>query len=238
MFQSLRRYAEWLHLRWPAGTVEALPEVREDGSTSVPGLFIAGDLAGTPLLKFALDSGARLAQRTASELRGSRSPEGLVDLAIVGGGVAGMAAALEAKRAGLTFEVLEAAQPFFTIVHFPKAKPIFTYPLAMTPAGSLQVKAEVKEALVDELDAQVRAAGIEARAARAERVERLGADHLVVHLTGGGTVRARRVIVAIGRSGDFRLLDVPGEDLPKVYNRLHDPMEYAGRKAMVVGGGD
>lgn len=238
MIRALRRYAEWLHLRWPAGTVEALPEVKSDGSTSVPGLFVAGDLAGTPLLKFALDSGARLAQRAADELKGSQPPDGLVDLVIVGGGVSGMAAALVAKRAGLSFQVLEAAQPFFTIVNFPKAKPIFTYPLGMTPAGSLQVKAEVKEALVEELDAQVSAAGIEARAARAEKVERRGADHLVVHLSGGGTVSARRVIVAIGRSGDFRLLEVPGEELPKVYNRLHDPMEYAGRKAMVVGGGD
>lgn len=238
MLDALRRYAAWLHLRWPAGTVEALPEVREDGSTSVPGLLIAGDLAGTPLLKFALDSGARMARRVAGELAGSDAPSGRLDLVIVGGGVAGMAAAVEARRAGLSFEVVESAQPFFTLVNFPKGKPIFTYPHAMTPAGSLQVRAEVKEALVEELDAQVREAGITVREARAERVERRGGDDLVVHLSGGGRISARRVLVAIGRSGDFRKLHVPGEDLPKVFNRLHDPMEYAGRRALVVGGGD
>ncbi len=238
MLAALRRYADWLHLRWPAGTVEALPEVQEDGTTAVPGLFIAGDLGGTPLLKFALDSGAKLAQRVACESAGRATIAGRLDLVIVGGGVAGMAAALEVKRAGLRFEVLEAAQPFFTIVNFPKAKPIFTYPLAMTPSGSLQVRAEVKEELVEELDRQVRSAGIEVRSGRAERVERRGTDHLVVHLSDGEPIEAHAVIVAIGRSGDFRLLRVPGEELPKVYNRLHDPMEYAGRKAMVVGGGD
>ena len=53
----LYRYARWLHLQWPAGTVEKLPEVRPDGSTSVPGLYVVGDLTGVPLLKFSSDSG-------------------------------------------------------------------------------------------------------------------------------------------------------------------------------------
>ena len=46
------------------------------------------------------------------------------------------------------------------------------------------------------------------------------------------------MIVAIGRSGNFRKLGVPGEDLDKVYNRLFDPKEFAGKNALVVGGGD
>src|SRR6185503_5226834 len=49
------RYTRWLHTRWPAGSVEKLPEIGSDGSTNVPGVYIAGDLSGIPLLKFALD---------------------------------------------------------------------------------------------------------------------------------------------------------------------------------------
>jgi ferredoxin len=45
-------------------------------------------------------------------------------------------------------------------------------------------------------------------------------------------------LVAIGRSGNFRRLNVPGEDLDKVANRLHDPRDFAGAQALVVGGGD
>src|SRR6185369_7192997 len=37
---------------------------------------------------------------------------------------------------------------------------------------------------------------------------------------------------------DFRRLGVPGEDLDKVSNRLLDPADYAGRRVVVVGGGD
>ncbi|RJP30855.1 MAG: 4Fe-4S binding protein, partial [Phycisphaerales bacterium] len=51
-------------------------------------------------------------------------------------------------------------------------------------------------------------------------------------------VRARRVIVAIGRSGHFRTLGAVGEHKPKVYHRLHDPKDFAGRNVLVVGGGD
>src|SRR5439155_909769 len=42
----------------------------------------------------------------------------------------------------------------------------------------------------------------------------------------------------IGRSGNFRMLGVPGEDKDKVYNRLHDPKEFADKDVLVVGGGD
>jgi len=39
----IARYTRWLHTRWPAGAVEKLPEVGEDGSTNVPGLYVCGD---------------------------------------------------------------------------------------------------------------------------------------------------------------------------------------------------
>jgi NosR/NirI family transcriptional regulator, nitrous oxide reductase regulator len=241
MISALARYAHWLHLRWPAGTVEKLPEVNADGTTALPGVRVVGDLTGVPLLKFAADSGARAAQAVAMELKTARadgdSENGTVDLAIVGGGVAGIAAALEAKKLGLSFVVFEASQPFATLVNFPKEKPIFTYPTDLKPAGDLALTAEVKEALVAELEAQRCAAGIEPRRARIERLERQG-GWIMLHHPDGEPFRARRVIVAIGRSGNHRKLGVSGEQLAKVYNRLHDPKEYAGQRVLVVGGGD
>jgi thioredoxin reductase/Fe-S-cluster-containing hydrogenase component 2 len=83
----------------------------------------------------------------------------------------------------------------------------------------------------------VAAAGIEVTRARAERVGR-GQGHLLVILAEGEPLRARRVLVAIGRSGSFRPLDVPGEGPGRVYHRLHDPADFAGKRTLVVGGGD
>ena len=234
----LKRYAHWLHTRWPAGTVEKLPEVGENGRTNIPGLYVTGDLTGIPLLKFSLDSGVRVVREIADDLGGSGdSGSQVLDLAIVGAGVSGMAAAMEARERGLSYRVLESAEPFFTIVNFPRKKPIYTYPRNMTPEGNLQVRAEVKEDLLAELERQVEAAGIEVTPGRVEAVRKKG-DRFELEMAEGESVVARRVVVAIGRNGDFRRMEVPGEDLDKVYNRLHDPQDFCGQKAVVVGGGD
>lgn len=197
-------YAHWLHTRWPAGTVEKLPETGTDGGTNLPGVRIVGDLTGIPLLKFSADTGARAVQAVLREPDFKPGVDNILDLAIIGAGVSGIAAALEAKKAGLKFKVLEAVQPFSTIVNFPKGKPIYTYPTGMTPAGQMKLSATVKEALIEELEAQRKVAGIEPVALRIERIERQGGE-LILHAA-KETVRARRVIVAIGRSGSYRQL--------------------------------
>src|SRR5437773_5330915 len=259
LFRPFQLYTRWLHARWPAGTVEKLPLVNEDGSTAVPGLFIVGDLTGIPLLKFSAHTGARAVQTivkdpafqvrkqdarppaaegaNGGEKADRRESREVLDLVIVGGGVSGMSAALEARRSGLAFKLLEASEPFSTVVNFPKAKPIYTYPTDMVPAGVLKITARVKEPLVEELRAQTLAQGIAPAMARAEKVVRRG-NLLEVVIPKAESLLAHRVIVAIGRSGNFRKLGCPGEGLDKVYNRLHDPKDFAGQPVLVVGGGD
>ncbi len=236
----MSRYTHWLHTRWPAGTVEKLPDVGDDGRTSIPGVRIVGDLTGIPLLKFSVHTGARAVKAimAESDFRPSRDPsDPIVDLAIIGAGVSGMSAALEARKHGLATIVYEAVEPFTTIANFPKAKPIFTYPTEMVPEGDLTVTADVKEALLEELDEQRAKAGIEPVHARVQILSANG-QHLELKLADGHLRKARRVIVAIGRTGNYRKLGVPGEKLDKVYNRLYDPMEFAERDVLVVGGGD
>jgi len=170
----------------------------------------------------------------AAGLGGSRDST-TTDLVIVGAGPAGVNAALEARKLGMSNILLDAAEPFATIAAFPVAKPIFTYPAALVPEGALRLTADLKEPLLDELREQAR--GLEVMHERAERVSReRGA--LRVHLASGGSLLARRVLVAIGRSGDFRRLGVPGESQGHVSNRLHDPGAFVGRRVLVVGGGD
>ncbi|HEY6050301.1 MAG TPA: NAD(P)-binding domain-containing protein, partial [Thermoanaerobaculia bacterium] len=250
MANPIARYTQWLHTRWPAGTVEKLPDAREDGTTAVPGVRIVGDLTGVPLLKFSSDTGARAVEAIAAEPdfakgRGGSAPAegeaGTVDIAIVGGGVSGIAAAVHARKLGLTYQVFEATEIFSTVANFPKGKPIYTYPTDMTPAGEIQFRSEVhpKEQLLADLEAERRKAGVEVTLARIERIERKSGALLLHHGDKARTVtKARRAIVAIGRSGNHRRLGVPGENLDKVFNRLYDPKEFAGRRALVVGGGD
>ncbi len=229
--------------------VEPGPEVRASGATNLPGVTVVGDLTGVPLLKFALDTGAGAVEHIEPE-----APDGELDLVIVGGGVAGMSTAVAAQQKGLRFVLIEAAEVFATVVNFPKKKLIFTYPVEWKPRGDLEVGAGVKEELVAELMSQVEGKGLPV-------VLGVGADHVravpagyEVVLKPGGEPRpwegdalpaafktplvARCVVVALGRSGNFRRLNVPGEDLPKVSNRLIDPAKFKGQKVLVVGGGD
>ena len=236
MLRWLKSYAHWIHLQFPGGEVEQLPRVNEHFETNVPGVYVVGDLADVPLLKFSLDSGVK-AVRHITEKSGLKTatPDALYDIVILGAGASGMAAAREAKAQGLSFVVLEAKQRFATIKDFQRHKPIYTYPEAMTPAGALQVSAPVKEALVDELETQTE--DIPVRHAEADRVERSD-GHLAVITDAGERIEGQRVIVAIGRSGNFRSLGVPGEARPHVHHRLQDPTHYAGQDVLVIGGGD
>jgi NosR/NirI family nitrous oxide reductase transcriptional regulator len=241
----ITRYTHWLHTRWPAGHVEKLPVVNDDGSTNIAGLYVVGDLRGVPLLKLSADSGARavrLIAGSASLAKQGRDDDDVHDIAIIGGGVSGFAAALEARERDLRFILFEASEPFSTIVNFPKAKPIYTYPTEMTPAGELQFhdKSDVKEGLLEDLREQTIERGIEPIFEHVETVKRSrGMFEIRTRADDGGQAyRARRVIVGIGRSGNYRSLGVPGQNLDKVYHRLYDPSDHRDQNVLVVGGGD
>src|ERR1043165_6255838 len=105
----LSRYTKWLHTQWPAGTVEKLPVSGPGGVTALPGVRIVGDLTGIPLLKFSSHTGAEAVREILKDEGGRRKAEGeQLDLAIIGAGVAGISAAIEAKKAGLNFVIFEA----------------------------------------------------------------------------------------------------------------------------------
>ncbi|WP_251930797.1 FAD-dependent oxidoreductase, partial [Salinibacter ruber] len=156
MLDALARYANWLHLQWPAGKPEKLPKVDDHFRTNVDGVYVVGDLAGVPLLKFSVEGGAQAVRDLLTRGIDPVEPtgaDGPYDVVIIGAGASGMAAAREAQKSGLSFCVLESQRRFATIKDFQAGKPIYTYPEAMTPASDLEVTAQVKEALVDELEA-------------------------------------------------------------------------------------
>ncbi|MFW6218053.1 MAG: NAD(P)-binding domain-containing protein [Verrucomicrobiota bacterium] len=234
----LERYTNWLHTRWPAGGVEKEPKVNDDGTTSIKGVRVVGDLTGVPLLKFSADTGTKAVRAILGESDFEKGAgAGVYDLAIIGAGVGGFSAAVEAKKAGLNYVLFEADESFSTIHNFPRKKPIYTYPTEMKHAGDVHFDSNVKEHLLEELNAQKKEHGIEITRAKVDHIER-GGGRLRLHFAEGDPVEAQRVIVAIGRTGNFRKLNVPGEGMAKVSNRLIDASEHSGQKVLVVGGGD
>ena len=139
MLSLVKRYSHWLHTQWPAGPVEKGPAISEGGSTALKGVRIVGDLTGVPLLKFSADSGAKAVQAILQEpdFTAQAHPKGHdYDLVIIGAGVSGISAAIEAKKAGLHTVLYEADESFSTLHNFPARSRSTPIPAKCGPQAS------------------------------------------------------------------------------------------------------
>lgn len=215
-----------------------LPHVGPDFQTNVPGLYIAGELGGMGLIRNAIEQGQQAMGEIAGRLKHGRRDRSLdADVIVVGAGPAGISASLAAKISGLRAVTLEQEELGGTVSHYPRGKLVMTAPAVLPGFGKMKFREVGKEALLDFWKDVIARAGL--RIDYGERVETLErTDHVFTLRTTRRTLRASAVLLAIGRRGTPRRLDVPGEDLPKVVYRLIDPRQYAGLDVLVVGGGD
>jgi putative YpdA family bacillithiol system oxidoreductase len=214
-----------------------LPVVGPDFETNVPGIFIAGELGGMGLIRNAVEQGRQAVESVRKRLKDLPKKNGVADLLIIGAGPAGFSAALSAHEKGLDYIVLEQDSLGGTVAHYPRGKVVMSRPVVLPLAGPMPGKEMTKEKLIAFWTQAEAKTGVRIR--YHERVEKISpdADGFEVR-TGQGVFRARAVLLAIGRRGTPRKLDVPGEELSKVVYRLTDPDQYLGRQVLVVGGGD
>jgi polyferredoxin len=134
---------------------------------------------------------------------------------------------------------LESSGLFQTIENFPKGKPILAKPDQYVSKSPLPIEDGTKETLLAEMRDALKAKGpLQAKVGIRVHQIRRRSGRLEVETSTGEKLRALRVILAIGKSGDARQLGVEGEDLPHVSNRLFDPGEFKDEDVLVVGGGD
>lgn len=236
----LSRYFNWLQKGNPTGLVDRFPEIDEKGETSVKGIYVIGDLTGIPLLKLAAESGKKIIDTFDADAQFQSQRKSMAadyDIVIVGGGISGISAAIEALKRGYKFIVLESAQRFSTVINFPKGKPIYSEPASVQQHAALKINDGTKESLLSDLEEQI--ATLHLPVSEGEMVDVIKKKGDVFEVVSKkGTYRAYRVILAIGKSGNARMLGVKGESLPKVFNRLFDPNDHHNEEVLVVGGGD
>ena len=215
-----------------------IPLLSAEFESTVPGVFVAGELGGMGLIRNALAQG-RQAVDAMQKKRRATAP-GKLDLVIVGAGPAGFSASLAAKSHGLQFVTIEQESLGGCVFQYPRAKLVMTQPAEIPLVGKVTFRQTSKEELLEFWQGVERKTGVSGNMRYRERVEsvdRDGTQGFIVR-TSRAEYRAENVLLAIGRRGTPRKLDVPGEDLPKVVYRLLDAEQYRGQRVLVVGGGD
>jgi thioredoxin reductase (NADPH) len=161
----------------------------------------------------------------------------LLDVVIIGGGPIGIACGLEAQKKGFSYVILEKG---------PIVNSLFNYPVNM------QFFSSSERLEIDDIPFISK----EAKPKRDEALEyyrRIVTNNkLNIHLfekvietnkengqfkvsTTKKNYTAKNIVVATGFYDIPNLLNVPGEDLPKVSHYYKDPHFYAGQKVAVVG---
>ena len=212
-----------------------LPHISQEFETTIPGIYIAGELGGMGLIKNAVEQGKQAMSYIASKLKNKGNTK--YDVVIIGAGPAGISASLEASKRKLKFVTLEQDTLGGTVSNFPRAKIVMTSPMELPLYGKVKLtetsKSELLEMWTDVLTKN------NIRINDQEKVEKIEKQNdIFLVQTSKNHYTTKSILLAIGRRGSPRKLGVPGEEKEKVYYRLLEPEMIHNQKILVVGGGD
>jgi thioredoxin reductase (NADPH) len=217
-----------------------IPFVSPQFETNIPGIYIAGELGGMGLIRNAVEQGRQAIGSIVKRLKSlpTKTPnDDCFDTIIIGAGPAGISASLGALEKKLKYCTIEQDTMGGTVAHYPRGKLVMTAPANLPLIGKTRFGEVQKEELlafwsnaIEEYDLNIR---------YQEQLLAVEMDGDLFKLTTSkDRYVTKSILLAIGRRGTPRTLDVPGEEMAKVLYRLADPEEYQGQHVLVVGGGD
>jgi len=219
-----------------------LPVLSPEYETSVPDLFIAGELGGLALIKNAVNQGRDCIDVVAHRLHSSTHvpmDSALLDVIIVGAGPAGISASLRAAENGLRTVTFERETVGGTVSKYPRQKLVMTSPVEFPLHGRFSKTILSKEDLLAFWEKIMARTDLDIRTNEGvDSVQRDAAGVFHVRTSKAAEYRSRAVVLAMGRAGTPRKLGVLGEELPHVLYRLIEADLYTNKNILVVGGGD
>ena len=161
----------------------------------------------------------------------------LLDLLVIGAGPVGLACAIEAARERLTARVVEKGSLVNSIVGYPAQMEFFSTPDLIEIGGypfPIKGYKPTREEAIEYYRGVAQREQLDLRLY--EQVTAIDGErgNFTVKTT-RGEHRARAVVIATGFFDRPMLLNVPGEDLPKVTHYYREPYPYVRQKIAVVG---
>jgi len=217
-----------------------MPRLSPEHETSVENMFIVGELGGLALIKNAVNQGRDCIDLIASRLTaaGTAGTNGIYDVLVIGAGPAGISASLRAIEQKLNYVTVERDEIGGTVAKYPRQKLVMTSPVNFPMYGKFKKTELSKENLLAFWDTVLNRADFNCRTGETVDDVLKNAEGVFTVVTSSNAYKARAVILALGRTGTPRKLDIKGEELPKVMYRLIEADHYVNKKILVVGGGD
>jgi len=162
----------------------------------------------------------------------------LLDIVIVGAGPIGLACGIEAQRRQLSYVILEKGCLANAIFHFPKHMTFFSTPELVEIGDVPFVISAGKPTRQDALNYYRRVAvSYDLNVQLFERVAQIDKRESHFEITSAkAKYRAKSVVLALGFYDHPNLLNVPGEDLPKVSHYYTEPHPFYKRRVAIIGG--
>lgn len=214
-----------------------LPHVKETYETNMSGIYIAGELGGMGLIKNSVEQGKQAVENIAKSTK--LKIAGAHDLVIIGAGPAGISGALTAKVHQMDCVLLDQDTLGGTVSNFPRSKIVMTNPMDLPLYGKVKLFETSKSELLNIWNEALAKNEISIQEnTKVDNIVPLENGSLKVIAENGDEWITRHVLLAVGRRGTPRKLNIPGEDLEKVAYKLLEPEQISGQKVMIVGGGD
>ena len=161
----------------------------------------------------------------------------LFDIIIIGGGPIGLACGIEAQKAGLSYLIIEKGAFVNSLYHYPVNMTFFSTSERLEIGNIPFVSNNPKPGRSEALEYYRRAAiAFNLYINLFEEVkEVIKEEDVFIVATSKKSYRAKKIIVATGFYDIPFLLNVKGEELPKVTHYYQDPSFYAFQKVLVVG---